>query len=393
MRAAIPLGIYTLITAYLIRELVVGLALRGGGALAVIIIMIVLASAMPTYLFLRGRAPRAVQRIIYWVGGLYMAWFLWGLPAALLLDLVRVASWLTGGWLHPSFVPRIVLGILAAMAGAAAYGLVMALRVPRPTRVEITVHDLPRHLDGLTIAQISDLHIGPVHTASRMRRVARAVEAADADLIVLTGDQADGVLHEFELGVSPLAELRAPLGVLAIHGNHDHYTGAARVAETLARVGIATLVNTWQEVAPGLVVAGLDDPIFVGGDGSADDLDATLRGLPDDATIILLAHQPNIFPLAARRGVSLVLSGHTHGGQMWPWGWIVRRFYPYIAGHYHHERSHLYVSRGLGTWGPPLRLGASPELPLFVLRRVAALRRPSVHERAIAQEEAGPPAD
>jgi len=363
-RFLIFFSIYLLAGLYVADALVNGLHLAGPYRFLAGLTILLLALAMPLTWFLRGRLPRAAMLFCYVVGGYYIAWLVWGVLDVFAVDMVRVFAWAAGIGIDPALGRTVALAIIATIALMTAYGTLSAARMPRIRHVDIPVADLPEHLEGLTIAHLSDLHLGFVHRVGRLRRVVEAVNGEEPDLIVLTGDQADGEPDEFLAGVGLLRELSASRGVFAVNGNHEHYGNAPLVDAELARVGITVLSNAWTEVSPGLVVAGMEDPT-----GGNADLERTLEGIPPEATVVLLVHQPHYFDLARTHRVALTLSGHTHGGQFWPWCHVVKRFHTYVAGHYRHGNSHLYVSNGIGTWGPFMRVGAPPELPIYRLCR------------------------
>lgn len=370
MRFLVFLSVYAVISTYAGCRLVSALALGVHLATLVSVVIFLLAAAMPAAMFLRRRLSRRVATVCYVAGGYYMAWVMWGSPAALGADGVRLGAWALGIRFPPGIGRSAALCILAAIGFLTAYGTLAAAARPRKRHVDIGVPGLPDHLEGTTIAHVSDLHIGYVHRAGRVRKVVDAVNAEQPDIIVLTGDQADGDPAVFIAGAEPLRDLRAPFGVYAVNGNHEHYGDVKRVVAELSRLGVTVLGNEWVEVAPNLVVAGVEDPTGrLTGEGP--DLVRALAGIPSDATVILLAHQPQIFDEASERGVELVLSGHTHGGQIWPWGSVAKRSHTYLAGYYGRGESHLYVSNGVGSWGPLLRVGAPPEIIFHRLTRSA----------------------
>ena len=362
-------SVYLLITVLLIWKFIAALSLTGLPAVAVAIALAMIASTIPANTIVGKRGPRRVRRFLYVAGGLSIVWLLWGLIATVIIDTVRFVALVIGFDSVATLTGPAMIVAASVILGVTVYGAIRARQTPRFAAVDIPIDSLPGHLEGVTIVQLSDLHIGPIYGARYLRNIVRKVNALDPDLVVLTGDQADGDLSEFIRNARPLRNLTARFGVFACHGNHDHYAGSHAIANELESAGITTLVNTWREVAPDLVVAGIDDPAHVTKSPVFDDVDKTLARIPESATTILLAHQPHVFEHAASVGADLVLSGHTHGGQIVPWNYIVRRFYPNDAGHYRSGQSNLYVSRGVGTWGPPIRIGARSEVPVLVLRK------------------------
>ncbi len=248
------------------------------------------------------------------------------------------------------------------------------LRPPRLADVALTLPKLPAALSGLSIVQISDVHIGATLDGRFLDGIVDRVNALAPDLVAITGDLVDGPVERLGAQIEPLARLRARLGVFFVPGNHDHYAGLGPWLTRLEELGVQVLRNRSVVVDGGpcaLAVAGIDDPTGRRlGDGGPD-LDRALQGLPVGVPILLLSHQPSLFPAAARAGVALQLSGHTHGGQLFPFSLLVALFQRYLAGPYARGTSRLYVSRGTGFWGPPLRLGAPAEITRIVLAPAA----------------------
>ena len=248
----------------------------------------------------------------------------------------------------------------------------------RVTRHRATWPDLDARLDGLVIAQLSDLHVGPHLPVRYLERVRRAVDAAQPDMIVLTGDLVDDFGPDVDVYARAFGTMAAPLGVFVSAGNHDVYAGWSEVRERLERLPVNVLVNASRAVerngAP-LVVVGLGDPAgrSWSRDGGADvapDAERALAGVPADAFTVALAHNPALWRELARRHVRLTLSGHTHWGQLARGNWsLASQFLEHSMGRYADARSLLYIHPGTGYWGIPFRLGAWPEVALIELRR------------------------
>jgi predicted MPP superfamily phosphohydrolase len=273
---------------------------------------------------------------------------------------------LTGG----RIAAAIVLGVLLVLF---AFGYVGSKRlVVRDVRV--TVPDLPPELDGLTIAQISDLHVGPQTSQAFLRRVARTVAGLGPDIIAITGDLVDDRAEDVEAFATGLGSLRAPLGVYIIPGNHDIYAGWDHVERSLrSRLSAAILVNQSQSIERGtarLAIVGTGDPAGRRSGNGAPDIDRTLAGVPNGATVVALAHNPALWPALAGRGVTLTLSGHTHWGQFAipRLGWsLASPFQARAMGVHRDGNSMLYIHPGTGYWGLPFRLGAQPEVTRITL--------------------------
>jgi len=184
-------------------------------------------------------------------------------------------------------------------------------------------------------------------------------------LVAITGDLVDGSVHELREHVAPLASLKPPRGMYFVTGNHEYYSGVEDWYAHLPTLGVRPLRNECVEVAPGLLLAGIEDPT------GSPDLPRALAGRDPAKALVLLAHQPRQFAEAARHEVPLTLSGHTHGGQIWPFSWLVALAQPYLAGLHRKGESQLYVSRGTGFWGPPMRVFAPAEITLLRLQPAA----------------------
>jgi uncharacterized protein len=297
-----------------------------------------------------------------WVGILFLIF-----AAMLATDVV------TGfGLLFPQRAP--VLRGWALLAGVmlAAFALVQGYRPPVIERYEVELAGLPRELDGLVVAGISDLHLGRQHDAAQLADVVARVRTARPDLTVLVGDIFEG--HGTIAPELPaiLRGLVAPLGVWGVLGNHEFFGSARRSVRMNGEANAKVLRNRWVQLAPGLVLAGIDDLTAARRDGVTISLPRALAGRPAGATI-LLSHTPWQAETAAREGVGLMLSAHTHGGQIWPFSYLVRLVYPRIEGRYEVEGMTLIVCRGTGTWGTRMRLWRPGEIALITLRSPAAV--------------------
>jgi len=263
-------------------------------------------------------------------------------------------------------------GVALLTALGVGLGLPGALRVPSVKRVSVPLARWPAALDGFRIVQITDIHIGPILDRRFAARLTEAVNALEPDLIAVTGDLVDGRVEHLYDEVAPFAELRARHGVFFVCGNHDFYSGVPGWVERVTELGMRPLRNEHVPIEhEGGVfdLAGVDD---YRGDwrlGSTEDLPAALAGRDADRPVVLLAHDPSSFKGAAAAGVDFQLSGHTHGGQIWPFRWMVRLAVRWVEGLHRLGESTLYVSRGTGFWGPPIRLGAPAEITELTLRQ------------------------
>ena len=323
------------------------------------------------------RFPAGVARAIAWPASVWMGCAFFLLVLVLLSDVTWV---LLGAALPRGDAVGIVATRLRALsvAGIAALaswrGLRTALRGPVVRRVDIALARWPRALDGFRIVQLSDIHIGPILDRRFARRVVECTNALAPDLVAITGDLVDGSVERIAPEVAPFAALRARHGVYFVTGNHDHYSGAERWVRRVQALGIRVLRNervTIGDGDAGFDLAGVEDHHAHLVSGTArEDLPRALDGRDGSRPVVLLAHDPASFPDAVRLGVDLQLSGHTHGGQIWPFNYLVRLSTPYVAGHYRVDGAQLYVSRGTGFWGPAMRLFAPAEITEIVVRRV-----------------------
>lgn len=264
---------------------------------------------------------------------------------------------------------------VAALVGTGAIGALGwrgANRLAPVVRVEVPITGLDARLDGFRIAQISDIHIGQPLTRDELARIVDRTNALGADLIAVTGDLVDGRVDVFASDTDPIRDLTAPHGVFFVTGNHEYYSGAKAWEREIASRGLTVLTNEHRVLnvdGAAVVVAGVTDYTagqFVPEDAS--DPAKALSGAPADVLRLLLAHQPKSVIEAAKVGAHLQLSGHTHGGQYWPFTLLIDLFHPVTSGLSRFEDVWVYVSRGTGVWGPRMRVGAPNEITELVLR-------------------------
>jgi len=264
-------------------------------------------------------------------------------------------------------LPDLHAGTLGWVAGIAGARRRAAVR-----RIDIPIENLPAALHGFTIAQITDVHVGPTIKRGYVEAIVAATNALDADLIAVTGDMVDGRVEELAAHVAPLANLRARHGVLCVTGNHEYYSGVHGWVAEFRRLGLTVLMNEHVVIAHDgalLVAAGVTDYHAEHFDPlQKSDAVAALAGAPAGAGVkLLLAHQPRSAFAASHAGFDVQLSGHTHGGQFAPWMFLVRLQQPFTAGLHRMGTLWVYTSRGAGYWGPPLRIGAPSEISLIRL--------------------------
>ncbi|WP_319450205.1 MULTISPECIES: metallophosphoesterase [unclassified Mycobacterium] len=264
-----------------------------------------------------------------------------------------------------------LVGVVVVLLG---WGYAEAMRVPRTRRVDVVVPRLGAGLDGLRVVLITDTHYGPIDRTRWSAAVTDRVNELDADIVCHVGDIADGTVAVREVQAMPLASVRAKLARVYVTGNHEYIYEAQEWLDYMERIGWEALHNRHVVVERGgdkLIVAGVDDATAKGsGDvGHGANLAAALDGAYSEAPVLLLAHQPKQITRAVAAGVDLQVSGHTHGGQIWPFNFLVRLDQPVVRGLSRHgERTQLYTSRGAGFWGPPFRVFAPSELTVLTLR-------------------------
>ncbi len=311
------------------------------------------------------KAPGAIARAVELAGAVWMGALFLLVAAFLAADLA------TGfGKLWPAGTVPARSAALGVALVLSVVALVQAARSPRVVRHEVRVASLPAERQELKLVQLSDLHLGTLLGERWLARRIAQVEALAPDLVVVTGDLVDGEAQAVEPLAPVLLTLTAPLGVWGVTGNHEYYAGLEKCLSVLAAGGIRVLRDEWAEAAPGVVLSGVDDLTArrqLGLDGRA--LDTAFASIPEDAVVVHLSHSPLLVREAAARGARLMLSGHTHGGQLWPFVYLSAIPYPFQAGRYEVDGMTLVVSRGTGTWGPPMRLFRRSEIVEVVLRR------------------------
>jgi len=265
------------------------------------------------------------------------------------------------------------LTALGASALLTGYGIYEARRLAHLEEITIPINKLPAEFEGFRIVQFTDVHIGPTIKRKFVESVVEQVNDLKPHLIACTGDMVDGSVTDLKDDVAPLRDLHAPFGKFFVTGNHEYYVNALPWIEELDKLGLTILLNDNRLVKKGsseILIAGVTDftsDRFVE-DHKSDPINA-INGTRDNLTKILLAHQPKSIFAAAQACYDLQISGHTHGGQYIPWAYLVTIVQPYIAGLHKHENMWIYVNRGTGYWGPPMRIGIPSEVTLFTLTR------------------------
>ena len=382
-----PLQIFVFVTvalllvgglhAYFWMRLVRDTALPAPWSTLATVAIVLLALSLPATVIL----ARGLQRPVALLAWLAFSWLglLFLLFVTLLISDVVSAGFslhaLIGGAAPDAerrqLLARIFAGTATTFAaGTAVAAAFAALRPVQVKDVSVTLSRLPKALDGFSIVAISDVHLGPTIGADFMRSVVERINALSPDLVAIVGDLVDGSVDELRESAAPLAGLRAREGVFFVTGNHEYYSGAEAWMKHLGTLGIRALQNERVSVrrdGATFELAGTHD-LQGRSFGMGHDLDRALSGRDPTLPLVLLSHQPKTFPESAQKGVDLQISGHTHGGQIWPFGFLVRLQQGFLAGLSRVGEAQLYVSRGTGYWGPPMRLGAPAEISRIVLR-------------------------
>jgi predicted MPP superfamily phosphohydrolase len=302
--------------------------------------------------------------VVEYAGGLWMGFVILLFCAFVVVDLVTLFGLVLKPWVVPMRTVAVVVVLVLAVV-AWVGGLIR----PRTVELEVELPNLPAAADGLVIAHLSDLHLGSLIGKRRLRSVIEQIDAMKPDLVAITGDLVDGDVGTVETLVPQLKTLTAPLGVYSILGNHEIYAGADRCHALMRDSGFIVLDSAAVEFISGVWIAGVPDngrgPGTNGPDGA---LGAALAGVGEGAAVIYLQHAPGNEVSIAAAGVGLMLDGHTHGGQIWPSHYLVRRIVPHMAGVRTVGDMTQVVSRGAGRWGPPMRLFAPSEIYRITLR-------------------------
>ncbi|TXS11097.1 metallophosphoesterase [Streptomyces sp. adm13(2018)] len=265
------------------------------------------------------------------------------------------------------FVSRVVGGTAAAAAvGTVGLGTYGVLRGPRVKRVTVPLARIPRAAHGYRIAVVSDIHLGPILGRAHTQRIVDTINSTQPDLIAVVGDLVDGTVENLGPAAEPLAQLRARHGSFFVTGNHEYFSGADAWVDHVRELGLRPLRNERVEIAAGFDLAGVDD-IAGESEGQGPDFGRALGDRDRARAAVLLAHQPIVVHDAVRHGVDLQLSGHTHGGQLWPGNYLAELANPTVAGLERYGDTQLFVSRGAGAWGPPVRVGAPSDITLVEL--------------------------
>jgi predicted MPP superfamily phosphohydrolase len=342
-----------------------------GVTVAFTVVTILAALGFPVAMYLgHGPAERDAAAVAgdTWLGIIWQL-FAWSIPGGVALGIAVLAG------ADPTAAGRVVaIVVLVLVTGLCCWGYVEAMRTPRVRRLEVPLERLGPGLDGLRLVLIADTHYGPIERTRWSRRLAVLVNTLDADVLAHAGDIADGRVPRRVQQAAPLADMQASLGRVYVTGNHEYFSDAPGWVEHMGAQGWTVLHNRHLVVHRGgddLVLAGIDDATAgrSGVEGHGADLAAALDGVEPGSPVVLLSHQPKTVTAAVAAGVDLQLSGHTHGGQIWPFHLMVRADQKTLHGLTRPgERTWLYTTRGSGFWGPPFRVFAPSEVAVLILR-------------------------
>ncbi|MDB5771218.1 MAG: metallophosphoesterase [Burkholderia sp.] len=321
---------------------------------------------MPAGLFSHAIKSQTLSDRITWAGMFAMGLF----SSLLVLTFVRDIVLLCAAILHAQTDALVTwsAAAVALLTGVVTLiGFINARRVARVVDVEVPITGLPDTLSGFTIVQISDIHVGPTIKHGYLDAIVNAVNALDADIVAITGDLVDGSVKNLAPHTAPLARLKSRHGTYFVTGNHEYYSNAHAWIAELRRLGLTVLLNEHvilKHRNASVLIAGVTDYTAHHFDEThRSDPHAALAGAPAHLAVkILLAHQPRTASVAADAGFDLQLSGHTHGGQFFPWNFAVPLQQPYVSGLNRLHKLWVYTSRGTGYWGPPKRFGAPSEI-------------------------------
>jgi predicted MPP superfamily phosphohydrolase len=374
-------GLSAALHGYVALRLIPDLALAAPAGLGLAGMLLASALLIPLGLMARRIAAPPLADRLGWAGLLCMGLFSTLMVLTLLRDAGLVLLWmlhfLAPGGLELAPWRTVSAQAVPLLGGfSALLGLLNARRTAAVVRVDVPIAGLPPAWQGFTVAQISDIHVGPTIRQRYVRRIVERVNTLGADVVAITGDLVDGRVDELAAQVAPLADLRSRHGTFFVTGNHEYYSGAQPWIDELRRLGLTVLLNEHVVIAASdavrpLVLAGVTD--FSAGHfdpAHRSDPARALAGAPPGAVRVLLAHQPRSAAAAADAGFDLQLSGHTHGGQFYPWNLFVRFQQPFTSGLHRWGTLWVYTSRGTGYWGPPNRFGSPSEITC--LRLVAA---------------------
>lgn len=343
--------------------------------------LVILGMSIPASMLVWRILPRAYAIPIAWFGYLWMGVMfvtlvlLWG-GEFVRWSWVKYAQLAVVNAGRRDFLAQVLAGGSATLALAVSgWGIWSAIRPVEVKRIVVKLKNLPQSLSGFRLVQLTDVHVGPTIGRNFIEDVVSKVNELDADAIAITGDLIDGSVAEIGEAVRPLGHMRSKHGTFFVTGNHEYYSGADDWLAFLTTIGIRPLRNECITLGDGqdcLQIAGVDDwTAHQFGNGHGADMNRALESRDTARPVVLLAHQPVHFDEAKEHGVDLQISGHTHGGQIFPFGLLTRLVQPFVSGLHRRGDTQIYVSSGTGYWGPPMRIAAPAEITLIELEPIA----------------------
>jgi uncharacterized protein len=354
---AVVLSIWTVMNFYVFWRIASIPALERIPRAGLVVIALLLWSSYVVGRLIAHRGLRSIAAPMEWVGSYWLGIIFLIFCSLLVVDIISGF-----GYLLPKLAPLLrEYAVLAAM-GLAIIALVQGASAPVITNYDVRLPGLPAAHNGLVVAVATDMHVGETIGADWLSGRVKQIQALRPDLIILAGDIVEGDGGHGDL-LPVFRQLSAPLGIFAVTGNHEFYAGLEPAVRFLESAGVRVLRDRWIELAPGLLLAGVDDLTARRQYGSDNNfVQRSLAGRPNPAATIFVSHTPWRVEQARDAGAGLMLSGHTHGGQIWPFGYLVRRQYPFVVGKYDLGTMTLIVCRGSGTWGPRMRLWRRSEI-------------------------------
>ncbi len=359
------MSVYGLAHLYIWLRLIKPLELHGAPLLLAGIAFLLLYLSFPAIHFAFRHQNGFLITALNWISSVWMGMAVYFFLVTLATDLLRLV--VLRSLLDGPAVTGAITGIVILLT---IYGLIAARHVG-VTELRVPIANLPAELEGMRLVQISDVHMGLIVRGARLEQIVTKVNDLRPDLVVITGDLVDAEALHMEEMIHPLRRLNGKYGVYAVTGNHEFFAGIEQVEAFLEQAHVTLLRNRWVNINHGLQLLGLDDPIAPHITGQRPPpLAEIMRGLDPGKPTILLLHTPvTTLDKLKSLGISLQLSGHTHRGQLWPFQYIVKMIYRTPYGLFTDGNATIYVSRGTGTWGPPMRVGAPPEITLITLTR------------------------
>ena len=359
-----------------------GLTSTGGITAYILIFFLSILPLLPILLRYSGSETKIIDRISlfgYTSLGFFVLSFLILLTKDLFGHAVTFVSHLMGSQQEVDdskrdFIKKsLTLGVLGISGVATSYGFYSSRKGPAIIEQDIFLKSLPDEFENFTIAQISDLHVGPTIKISYVDDVLRKIENVNPDLIAVTGDMVDGSVKHLSKELQPFKDMVAGYGTFFVTGNHEYYSGAESWLDETDRLGMTNLINEHRLITKNgkhIAIAGITDfrahQIIK---SHRSNPKKAIKSVDNTTAKIMLAHQPNSIYSVHHSGVDLQLSGHTHRGQFWPFTYPTKLANAYLAGHYNHDGTQIYVNRGTGYWGPPLRIGVPAEITLIRLKK------------------------